>query len=115
MDGEEERQFDSGEVRSCIAVETKRAWSLMASKASWSFGPRHPGSEVVASALSSIFTFCSLISRASFSPPTGSLRWGGLKEKQRERERELFYGSLPTVAFIMEVLTLKHSDKKKEE
>ena len=84
MDGEEERQLDSGEVRSCIAVETKRAWSLMASKASWSFCPRHPGSEVVASALSSIFFFRSLISRASFSPPTGSLRCGGLMAKQRE-------------------------------
>lgn len=84
--------MDSGEVRSCMAVETKRAWSLIASKASWSFCPRHPGSEVVASALSSIFFFRSLISRASFSPPTGSLRCGGLMEdKKGEKDEELSY------------------------
>lgn len=91
MEGDEERQFDSGEVSSCIAVETKRAWSLMASKASWSFCPRHPGREVVVSAMSSILFFCSSISSVSFSPPTGSLRCGGLMEK----EKELFYDFMP--------------------
>lgn len=91
MDGEEERQLDSGEVSSCIAVETKRAWSLMASKASWSFCPRHPGSEVGASALSSIFFFRSLISRASFSPPTGSLRCGGLVERTEGAQSGLLF------------------------
>lgn len=72
------RQLDSGEVRSCIAVETKRAWSLMASRTLWSLCPRHSWSGAVGSATLSGCFLRSLSSRVLFSPPTGSLRWDGL-------------------------------------
>lgn len=74
------RQLDSGEVNSCIAVETKRAWSLMASRTLWSLRSRHSWNEAAGSI--ALCFLRSLTSRVLFSPPTGSLRCKGLRERK---------------------------------